>query len=74
MSFRVWRRGGFTPSAATDEIAIAAKFLRGSGAFDSEVFSILELAANPLPKKFQHVRSERKENLFTAVRKVVVVP
>jgi hypothetical protein len=148
--FRAWRRGGFVESAATEEVAMPAKFLRGSGAFDSEVFSIVELAANPLPKKFQlhqsfpnplngalaqtviryelpqpgfaelrvynllgqavrtlhqaalpagfheiawdgrndqgrlvaagiylyrlHVRGDRKENVFTAVRKVVVVP
>jgi hypothetical protein len=150
MIFRAWRRGGFVESAATEETAMPAKFLRGDGAFDSEVFSIVELAANPLPQKFQlhqsfpnplngalaqtairyelpqpgfaelrvynllgqvvrtlhqaalpagfheiawdgrdeqgrlvaggvylyrlHVRSDRKENVFTAVRKIVVVP
>ncbi len=149
MAFRAWRRGGFVESAA-EEIAMPAKFLRGSGTLDSEVFALVELAANPLPQKFQlhqsfpnplngaaaqtmiryelpqpgfaelrvynllgqavrtlyqaalpagfheiawdgrdeqgrlvaagvylyrlHVRSERKENVFTAVRKVVVVP
>ncbi|MCI0698975.1 T9SS type A sorting domain-containing protein [candidate division KSB1 bacterium] len=150
MIFRAWRPGGFSASAAAEEIDVPAKFLRGSGAFDSEVFAIVELAANPLPQKYQlhqsfpnplngavaqtviryelpqpgfaelrvynllgqvvrtlhqaalpagfheivwdgrdeqgrlvaagvylyrlHVRSERKENVFTAVRKVVVVP
>lgn len=150
MIFRAWRRGGFVESAAAEEIAMPAKFLRGSGAFDSEVFALVELSASPLPQKFQlhqsfpnplngaaaqtmiryelpqpgfaelrvynllgqavrtlhqaalpagfheiawdgrdeqgrlvaagvylyrlHVRSERKENVFTAVRKVVVVP
>ncbi len=148
MIFRAWRRGGFVESAAAEEIAMPAKFLHGSGAFDSEVFALVELSASPLPQKFQlhqsfpnplraaqtviryelpqpgfaelrvynllgqavrtlhqaplpagfheiawdgrddrgrlvaagiylyrlHVRGERQENVFTAVRKVVVVP
>lgn len=150
MTFRAWRQGGFSAFAAEEEIDMPARFLRGSGAFDSEVFALVELAASPLPQKFQlhqsfpnplsgaaaqtviryelpqpgfaelrvynllgqsvralhqaampagfheiawdgrddqgrlvaagvylyrlHVRSERKENLFTAVRKVVIVP
>jgi hypothetical protein len=150
MIFRAWRRGGFSEFATMEEIAMPAKFLRGNGTFDNDVFSIVELTANPLPQKFQlhqsfpnpfngaaaptviryelpqpgfaelrvynllgqavrtlhqaalpagfheiawdgrddqgrlvaagvylyrlHVRSDRKENAFTAVRKVIIVP
>jgi FlgD Ig-like domain len=150
MTFRAWRHGGFAEAAAAEEIAMPAKFLHGNGTFDSDVFSVVELAANPLPQKFQlhqsfpnplngataqtviryelpqpgfvelrvynllgqavrtlhqaalpagfheiawdgrddqgrlvaagvylyrlNVRSERQENVFTAVRKVIVVP
>jgi hypothetical protein len=149
MIFRAWRRGGFGEPAA-EEIAMPAKFLHGDGAFASGAFSLVELAANPLPQKFQlhqnfpnplnrtfaptviryelpqpgfaelrvynllgqavrtlhqaalpagfheiawdgrdeqgrpvaggvylyrlHVRGERRENVFTAVRKVIVMP
>jgi hypothetical protein len=53
MLFRVWRRGGFVEFAATEEVAMTARFLRGDGTFDREAFSIVELAANPLPQKYQ---------------------
>jgi hypothetical protein len=73
MLFRAWRRGGLgrPPSAASEEITVAAKFLRGDGTFDHEVFSILALEADPLPQKYQ-LHQSFPNPLHAAARQTVI--
>jgi hypothetical protein len=52
MIFRLWRQGGSAARAEGEEIIASAKFRRGNGAFDSDAFALVEVAATPLPQQY----------------------